>query len=56
MCSGKTRGRVLCGELYAQRLQKLNSSAFMYRLFHEDFPSILRTNPDLDFVWICSDD
>ena len=33
ICSGITSGRVLNGELCAQRLQKSNS-AFAYRLFH----------------------
>ena len=42
MCSGITRGPVLKGELYAQRLQ--NSSAFIHTMFHEDFFSIVRTN------------
>ena len=36
MYSGITRGRVLNGELCAQRLQKLILSVFIYRLFHED--------------------
>ena len=51
-----TRGRVLSGELYAQRLQKLiylylftdcfmkislqSSEQIIYRLFHEDFSSL----------------
>ena len=42
ICSGITRGRVLTGELYEQRLQ-VNLFAFVYRLFPEDFsaaPSI----------------
>ena len=38
--SGITRGRVLNGELYAPRLQKFYLSAFVHRLFHEDFSSI----------------
>ena len=40
--SGITRGRVLIGELYTQRLQKL-IYLFVYRLFHEDFSPLLRT-------------
>ena len=49
ICSGITSGiyRVLNGELYAQRLQKVNSSAFAYRLFHEDFSSIIRAKERL---------
>ena len=39
--SGITRGRVLNGELSAQRLQKL-IHLFVYRLFHEDFSPIIR--------------
>ena len=35
--SGITRGRVLSGELYTQRLQKVNLSVFVYRVFHENF-------------------
>ena len=43
--SGITRGRVLNGELYTQRLHKLyNLSVFVYRVFHEDFFPPLRTN------------
>ena len=44
ICSGITCGRVLSGELYAQRLQEVNLSAFVYRLFHEDFSPIMGTN------------
>ena len=43
--SGTTRGRVLNGELYAQRLQKLiYLYLFIYRLFYEDFSPIIGTN------------
>ena len=43
ICSGITGGRVLNGELYAQRLHvEVNLSAFAYRLFHEDFSSVIR--------------
>ena len=38
--AGITRGRVLNGELYAQKLQ-VNLSSFVYRLFHEDFSSLV---------------
>ena len=41
ICSGITRGGVLKGELYTQRLQKL---IYLHRLFHEDFSPIIRTN------------
>ena len=42
LCSGITCGRVLNGELYVQRFQKLY--AFIYRLSHKDSSSIIRTN------------
>ena len=42
LCFGITCGRVLNGELYAQRLQKI--TAFVYRLFHEGFSAIIETN------------
>ena len=42
MCSGITRGRVLNGELYAQRFQKL-IYLHLY-MFHEDFSSIIGIN------------
>ena len=44
MYSGITRGRVLNEELYAQKISEVNLSAFIWRLFHEDIPSIGRTN------------
>ena len=44
MCSGSTRGPVLNGELHTQRLQNVNLCTFIYRLFHEDFSSIIGTN------------
>ena len=40
---GITRGRVLNGELYTQRLHKL-IYLFVYRVFHEDFFPLPRTN------------
>ena len=43
ICSGITRGRVLNGELYAQRLQKLIYLHLSKDCFHEDFSSIDRT-------------
>ena len=46
VCSRITRGRVLNGGLYVQRLQKLNLSAFIYGLIHGDFSPILGTNLD----------
>ena len=52
MCSGITRGRVLDGELYAQRFQML--SALTYRLFHEDVSSIIGTKTVL--LCICPGD
>ena len=42
--SGITRGRVLNGELYTHRLHKLIYLCFVYRVFHEDFFLLLRTN------------
>ena len=42
ICSGLTRGRMLNGELYAQRLQQVNLSAVVYIPFHEDVSSIDR--------------
>ena len=44
--SGITHGRVLKGELYIHRVQKLNYLYSLKELFHEDFSSIVRTNPD----------
>ena len=44
MCSGITRGRMLNGELYAQRLQKLIYLHLSAELFHEDLSSIVRAN------------
>ena len=44
ICSGITHGRVLNGELYAQRLKDVDLSAFVYRLFHED--SLHSSGPD----------
>ena len=35
MCFGITRGRMLNGEPYAQRCQKLIQCVFICRLFHE---------------------
>ena len=37
ICSGITRGRVLSGELYAQRLQKLCNLQLFTACFYEDF-------------------
>ena len=34
ICSEITRGRVLNGELYAQKTTEVNLSEFVYRLFH----------------------
>ena len=48
MYSEITRGRVRNGEIYAP----VNSSAFMYRLFHEDFSSIIETNEVLYTVFV----
>ena len=39
ICSGIMHARVLSGELYAQRLQKLFNC--ISRLFHEDFFSVV---------------
>ena len=44
MSSGDTRSRVLNGEFYAQKTSAVKSSAFIYRLFHEDFSSIAGIN------------
>ena len=41
--SGITSGRVLNGELLYTKILKVNLFAFVYRLFHEDFSSILGT-------------
>ena len=41
--SGITRGRVLNGDLYAQRLQKLIYLVLFYKLFYEAFSPILET-------------
>ena len=43
LCSGMTRGRVFDGDPHAQRFQKFNLSAFIYRLFHKFFSSIIGT-------------
>ena len=54
-CSGITCGRVLSGELYVHfcvlyiqlhttTITEVNLTAFIYRLFHEDFSSILGIN------------
>ena len=40
ICSEITTGRVVNGEFYAHRLQKLNSSAFANMVLHENFSSI----------------
>ena len=44
MCSGTTRGRVLNGEFYAQRFQKLIYLHLFTDCFHEEFSSIIVTN------------
>ena len=44
MCSGIQRGRLFNGEPYAQRFQKLIYLQFVYRLFHEDFSSLVGTS------------
>ena len=44
LCSGITHGRMLNGELFAQRLQKVSLFAFVYRLFHDGFSLIIGTN------------
>ena len=41
ICSGITSGRVLNGGL-CTKITEVNLSAFAYRLFHEDFSSIVR--------------
>ena len=41
ICSRIISGRVLNGELYVQRLQKLIYLHLLNRLFNEDFSSIL---------------
>ena len=41
MCSGITIGRVLNGELLYTKILEVNLFAFAYRLFHEDFSSII---------------
>ena len=33
------------------KIAEVNLSVFIYRLFHEDFSSILRTNPDYMYVY-----
>ena len=42
LCSGITRCRVLNGELHAQ-LTEVNLSAFVYRLFQQEFSPIMVT-------------
>ena len=42
--SGITCGRVLNGELNAQKIAEVNLSVFVYRLFYEDFSPIIGTN------------
>ena len=37
--SGITSGRVLDGELLYTKILEVNSFAFAYRLFHDDFPA-----------------
>ena len=44
MCSGITCGRVFNGELLCTNISEVNLSAFTYRLFHEDFSSVVGTN------------
>ena len=44
MCSVVTHDRVLNGEHYAQRFQKLIYLHLFADLFHEDFTSNIRTN------------
>ena len=39
--SGITSGRVLNGELLYPKILEVNLFAFAYRLFHEDFSSII---------------
>ena len=39
--SGITSGRVLNGELLYTKILEVNLFAFAYRLFHEDFSSII---------------
>ena len=41
MYSGITSGRVLNGELLYTKILEVNLFAFAYRLFHEDFCSII---------------
>ena len=41
MYSGITNGRVLDGELLYTKILEVNLFAFAYRLFHEDFSSII---------------
>ena len=41
MYSGITSGRVLNGELLYTKILEVNLFAFAYRLFHEDFSSII---------------
>ena len=41
MYSGITSGRVLNGELLYAKILEVNLFAFAYRLFHEDFSSII---------------
>ena len=47
LCSEITRGRVLNGEARASctKISEINLSTYIYRLFHEDFFSIIRTVP-----------
>ena len=46
MCSGIPCGRVLNGDrALCTMIAEVNLSAFIYRLFHEDFSSIVGINP-----------
>ena len=42
--SGITSGRVPDGELLYTKILEVNLFAFAYRLFHEDFPSIIEVD------------
>ena len=48
MYSGITSGRVLNGELLYTKILEVNLFAFAYRLFHEDFSSVIG-----DFCIVC---
>ena len=54
ICSGITSGRVLNGELLYAMILEVSLFAFTYRLFHEDFSSIIAVLHDTQSFSILS--